>query len=84
MITDSKNILLTGGSGTLGTQIIKSKLFDNLLITSRKEVDITNPTSIDKYLCINDIDFVIHGAALARMALCEEKPQEAIIDSNAT
>ena len=78
MNTNSKNILLTGGNGILGSEIIKSKLFDNLLVPSENEVDITKPTSIDNYLSKNDIDFVIHSAALARMSLCEENPQEAI------
>ena len=46
MSIDLSNILLTGGSGTLGTQIIKSELFDNLLTPSKKVLDITKLTSI--------------------------------------
>ena len=75
----SKKILLTGSHGELGSQIIKSRLFDNLLTPSKQELDITRSEIIDEYLSNNDIDFVIHCAAYARMTLCEEKPQEAII-----
>ncbi len=78
MISDSKNILLTGSNGKLGSAIIGSKLYNNLLNPSKDVLDITKPRSIDNYLYENDIDFVIHSAALARMSLCQEKPQEAI------
>jgi len=74
----SKKILLTGSNGILGNQIIKSKLFDDLMTPSRQVLDITQPVSIDEYLLTNDIDTVIHCAALARMTLCEEEPEEAI------
>ena len=79
MNLNSKNLLLTGSHGELGSQIVKSKLFDNLLTPSKQELDITRPELIDEYLSNNDIGFVINCAAYARMALCEEKPQEAII-----
>ena len=78
MSIDLSNILLTGGSGTLGTQIIKSEWFDNLLTPSKKVLDITKLTSINNFFCSNEIDFVIHCAGLSRMAICEDKPQDAI------
>ena len=78
MRIDLSNILLTGGSGTLGTQIIKSKLFDNLLTPSKQVLDITKLTSINNFFCSNEIDFVIHCAGLSKMAICEDKPQDAI------
>jgi len=75
----SKKILLTGSHGTLGNQIIKSKLFDDLVTPSKQVLDITQPVSIDEYLLDNDIDSVIHCAALARMAACQENPEKAIL-----
>ena len=78
MSIDLNNILLTGEGGTLGTQIIKSKLFDNLLTPSKNELDITQSTSINNFFCDNEINFVIHCAALSKMAICEEKPLDAI------
>ena len=78
IVIDPKNVLLTGGNGTLGSEIIKSKLFDNLLTPSKKLFDITKPALIDKYLRKNNIDYIIHSAALARMGLCDEIPEKAI------
>jgi dTDP-4-dehydrorhamnose reductase len=79
MISNPENILLTGGSGTLGRQIIETKIFENLLTPSREEVDLTKPESINKYLRNNNVDCVINSAALARMAACQETPIEAIM-----
>jgi len=73
-----KNILLTGGSGNLGTAIRKSGLFKNLLAPSRDVLDITKPDSIRKFFEENEFDVVIHCAALARMRECEENPGKAI------
>ena len=72
------NILLTGGSGKLGTAIIKSKIFSSLLVPSRNILDITNSATTKNFFDDNDIDAVIHCAALARMAQCEKDPVKAI------
>jgi len=74
----SKKVLLTGGNGTLGSQIIQSKYFDHLLAPTKQRLDITQSASIDDYFFHNNFDIVIHCAALARMARCEENPIEAI------
>ncbi len=71
-------ILLTGGSGTLGSHIIKSGLFKELLTPGRDELDITSYESVEKFFTKNDIESVIHCAALARVSECEQKPAEAI------
>ena len=73
-----RSILLTGGSGTLGQSIINSTLFENLKAPDIKELNITNSQSIDDYLNSNEIDAVIHCAALARMSECEKNPISAI------
>ena len=54
-------------------------MFDYLLTPPRQEFDITQSSSIDKYLNNNDINYVIHCAAIARFTLCEKNPQEAIM-----
>lgn len=72
------NILLTGSSGKLGQAIIKSGYFSSLLTTSREILDVTKPTTIETFFSNNAIDAVIHCAALARMAECENNPIEAI------
>ena len=77
-MSSKKNILLTGGSGSLGSEIIKSNLFNRLISPSKKELDITKPEAIEIFFNKNDFDSVIHCAALARMALCQESPEKAI------
>ena len=73
-----KNILLTGSSGKLGQTIINSNYFPSLLSPSRDILDITKPETIRKFFDDNEIDAVIHCAALARMKECEEDPVKAI------
>jgi len=73
-----KRILLTGGSGKLGQAIKSSGLFPPMLAPSRRTLDLKEPISIKKYFKENDIDAVVHCAALARIAACEENSIEAI------
>ena len=65
------NILLLGGTGTLGSQIIKSKIFLNLKYPTKNKLNILNKKKIEKYLVINNISLIIHCAALARVKKCE-------------
>lgn len=73
-----KNILLTGGSGKLGLTTIASRHFSSLLTPSRNTLDITKPETIEKFFNDNNVDAVIHCAALARMAECENNPIKAV------
>jgi len=74
------NILLTGSSGKLGQAIIRaSKYFSHLLTPSEDTLDITKPNTIKDFFDTNDIDGVIHCAALARMAECESNPLKAML-----
>jgi len=73
-----KHILLTGGSGKLGQAIIKSGIFQSVLAPSRDVLDITKPETIEQFFKENEIDAIIHCAALARMAECEESPAKAM------
>ena len=73
-----KNILLTGSSGKLGQAITTSKFFSSLLTPSEKILDITKTYTIKTFFSDNDIDALIHCAALARMAECENNPVKAI------
>lgn len=65
------NILLLGGSGTLGSHIIKSNFFLNLKSPSKKKLNILNKKNIEDYLNKNEIELIIHCAALARVKECE-------------
>jgi len=67
----TNNILLLGGSGTLGSKIIKSKFFPNLEYPKKKMLNILNKKQIENYLVKKKIDLVLHCAALARVKDCE-------------
>ena len=67
----TNNILLLGGSGTLGSKIIKSKFFSNLKYPKKKMLNILNKKQIENYLIKKNIDLVLHCAALARVKDCE-------------
>ncbi len=71
------NILLLGGSGTLGSRIVKSKIFSNLKYPSKKKLNISNKKNIEKYLFKNNINLVLHCAALARVKECENNKKKA-------
>jgi len=71
------NILLLGGTGTLGTTIIRSKLFKKLKKPSSKELNILNQKKVEGYLFKNNINIVLHCAALARVRECERDKNKA-------
>ena len=71
-------ILLTGGSGTLGRRIISSGKLKNILAPSSQELDITSAASVEKFFSQNELDAVIHCAAMARVSECEQDPARAI------
>ena len=71
------NILLLGGSGTLGSSIIKSNLFKEILFPTSKELNILNKKKLEKYFLKHNINLIIHCAALARVRVCQNKKKEA-------
>ena len=70
-------VLLIGGSGNLGSAIIKSKIFKNLHYPSKKKLNLLNKLSIRKNLK-KKYNLIINCAALARMKECEKNPKKAI------
>tara|TARA_B100000965_G_scaffold49465_1_gene36392 strand:+ start:2553 stop:3299 length:747 start_codon:yes stop_codon:yes gene_type:complete len=72
------NILLLGGTGTLGRHIIESNLFSNLIHPSKKKLNILNQNKIEKFILNNNIKIILHCAALARVKECENNKQKAI------
>ncbi|MBT6170372.1 MAG: NAD-dependent epimerase/dehydratase family protein, partial [Flavobacteriaceae bacterium] len=59
-----KNILLTGASGFVGTNILSSQLLNNyeILCPSSKELNLLNRNSISQYFTKESPDLVIHAA----------------------
>ncbi len=64
------SILITGGNGALGTEL--KKTFPDALTPSHQELDITNKKSIREYIAKDDLELIIHAAALTHIRPCEE------------
>lgn len=64
------SILITGGSGVLGTEL--KKIFSDTISPSHQELDITNKKTVTDYIKNHDIDLIIHTAALTHIRPCEE------------
>jgi dTDP-4-dehydrorhamnose reductase len=63
-------ILVTGGSGSLGSEL--QKIFPECLSPSSNDLDITNKQNIENYLKTHSIDTIIHTAAITSVRSCEE------------
>jgi len=74
----SKKTLLVGGSGNLGSSIIKSNLFRNLYHPKKKNLNILNRKSIKKVLSKHKFDLIINCAAMAKIVDCEKNLSKAI------
>ena len=73
----TKKVLLIGGGGTLGSSIVKLRIFKNLDSPKKKRLNLLKKSSINKFLK-NDYNLIINCAAIARMRKCEKNPIEAI------
>jgi len=71
-----RNVFLTGGSGTLGSELIKiSKAYDvNFVAPSSKECDITNPYQIHNHIKDSGCDTIVHSAAITDVKATENDP----------
>jgi len=68
-------VLITGSSGALGSSL--KKVFRNSFCPSHKEMDITNPNSVNKVILKYKPDTLIHAAALVGIRECEEDKKKA-------
>jgi dTDP-4-dehydrorhamnose reductase len=66
-----KNILITGGTGKLGRELVK--LFPNALHPTHEELDITNEIDVYNFIKNSIPDIVIHTAAITSIRRCEEE-----------
>ena len=69
-------MLLTGGSGLLGSQL--QKLSPDMLAPSRAELDITDRHAVSAYVASHNPDIVIHAAAVTDNRHIEHNPTEAL------
>ena len=71
-----KTLLITGGSGFLGSKIIevyKENFY--ILAPTHSEMDITNDHSVMEYFSKTKPDFVIHCAAISDTGRCQREPE---------
>lgn len=73
-------VLLTGGTGLLGTQILSDYDSNRVKIyhPTRKELEITSATSVGDYFNSNSFDMVLHCAAYTKTLKAEEEIKECI------
>lgn len=62
--------MITGGTGALGTEL--KKLFPSSLSPTSHELDITDTKKVIDFIKNNDINTIIHTAALTKIRPCEE------------
>lgn len=62
-------ILLTGGSGKLGTELQKLRKFD--YVPTHEEMDITDFDSVAMYMADLEIDLIVHAAAYTNVLQAE-------------
>jgi len=89
MCAVAMNILITGGSGFLGWNLVKGfRRLGNIVATHREhrlmfkgcsfvELDITDTNSIENVLRLTKPDVVVHTAALTEVAYCQTHQQHA-------
>jgi dTDP-4-dehydrorhamnose reductase len=68
-------ILLTGGSGLLGTEL--RRLEPHLLAPTREQLDITDAASVKKYVASHSPDLILHAAAMTNNREVEANPEMA-------
>ena len=68
-------ILLTGGSGLLGTELLK--LESDLLAPSHGELDITDAAAVADYVALHQPDIILHTAAITSNREVEANPAAA-------
>lgn len=65
-------VLITGGSGGLGTELVK--IYPKILSPTHQELDVTDRNSVFEYFKNHpEIETVIHTAAITGIRECEEK-----------
>lgn len=67
------NILITGSRGVLGSEL--KKIFPNAITPTSSDLDITKSEKVLEFFTQNQIDVVIHTAAITSIRKCEEEKE---------
>lgn len=70
-------IVITGGSGLLGTELLK--INSEIVAPTHSEVNVTDYPSLLNYLSDNKPDILIHAAAIIDNRILEKEPNKAIL-----
>ena len=77
-----KKIVITGGDGRFAQVLKKNNKKLNILYPSKKELNILNINSINRYLKRNKPKYLVHAAALSRPMNIHDKQISKSIDLN--
>ena len=78
----NKKILITGGNSRFGKELSKSFFGNDIIYTSREQLDILDNKSIDSCLKKYKPNYLIHLASLSRPMIIHEKDINSSIDTN--
>lgn len=73
---EQKEILITGGSGLLGSEL--RKLLPHALFPSSQEFNVTNPSQMEAYTAKNPFDLLLHAAAFTSPPAADKNPIRAM------
>ena len=73
-----KKIVITGGSGFVGSRFKKmwQEKYEILALSSR-DLDVTDQAAIDQFMEEDNPDYVIHAAGIPSQQFCTEHPEKA-------
>ena len=71
------NVVLLGGSGQLGTEILTRWKYDTIVAPSHRELDICDAEDLARLVDARDVDVVVNCAAFHNVDLCESEPARA-------